>query len=105
MLLKTSSSQEKVCEREWAIGTKEFIGDQYGNLRALKIVDLEWKITEDGRASGFAEIPGTERELPCELALLAMGLSLSPVPGIDFRFTGKHNRTRKCQHREWELSI
>jgi glutamate synthase (NADPH) small chain len=42
-------------------------------LRALKIVDLEWKVGEDGRASQFVERPGSEREIPCELALLAMG--------------------------------
>jgi glutamate synthase (NADPH/NADH) small chain len=36
-------------------------------------VDLEWKITEDGRPAQFVEVPGSERELPCELALLAMG--------------------------------
>jgi glutamate synthase (NADPH/NADH) small chain len=72
MILKTTSSHEEGCERQWAIATKEFIGDEKGNLRALKIVDLEWKIV-DGRAAQFVEINGSERELPCELALLAMG--------------------------------
>ncbi len=43
MILKTSSSHEEGCERQWAIATKEFIGDENGNLKALKIVDLEWK--------------------------------------------------------------
>jgi glutamate synthase (NADPH/NADH) small chain len=73
MILKTSSSHEEGCERHWAIGTKEFIGDGNGNLRALKIVDLEWKLAEDGRPARFIEVPGSERSLPCELALLAMG--------------------------------
>ncbi|HRE51077.1 MAG TPA: FAD-dependent oxidoreductase, partial [Flavitalea sp.] len=44
-----------------------------GNLKGLKIVDLEWKILENGKPAQFAEIAGSERELPCELALLAMG--------------------------------
>ena len=73
MVLKTSSSQEEGVERKWAIATKEFIGDDNGNLKGLKIVDLEWKLMDDGRPAQFVEIQGSERELPCELALLAMG--------------------------------
>jgi len=73
MILKTSSSHEEGVARQWAIATKEFIGDENGNLKALKIVDLEWKITEDGKPAQFVEIPASEREIPCELALLAMG--------------------------------
>ena len=73
MILKTSSSHEEGADRHWAIATKEFIGDDQGNLKALKTVRLEWKTTEDGRAAQFAEVPGSEEEIPCELALLAMG--------------------------------
>jgi glutamate synthase (NADPH/NADH) small chain len=73
MILKTSSSHEEGAEREWAIATKAFIGDENGSLKALRIVDLEWRITEDGKPANFVEIAGTEREIPCELALLAMG--------------------------------
>jgi glutamate synthase (NADPH/NADH) small chain len=72
MLLKTSTSHEEGCERQWAIATKEFIGDKKGNLKALKIVDLEWKIV-DGKAAQFVEVKDSEKEIPCELALLAMG--------------------------------
>lgn len=73
MLLKTTTSHEEGCDRKWAIATKEFVGDEKGNLKALKIVDLEWKITEDGRPANFVEVPGSERQIPCELAFLAMG--------------------------------
>lgn len=72
MLLKTTTSHEEGADRHWAIATKEFVGDANGNLKALKVVDLEWKIV-DGRPASFVERPGSERELPCELALLAMG--------------------------------
>lgn len=72
MLLKTTTSHEEGADRHWAIATKEFIGDENGNLKGLKVVDLEWKIV-DGRPASFVERPGSERELPCELALLAMG--------------------------------
>jgi glutamate synthase (NADPH) small chain len=73
MLLKTTSSHEEGALRNWAIATKEFIGDEDGNLTALKIVDLEWQISGEGQPAKFVEKPGTEREIPCELALLAMG--------------------------------
>jgi glutamate synthase (NADPH/NADH) small chain len=73
MILKTSTSHEEGVDRKWAIATKEFVGDEKGNLQALKIINLEWKVSEDGKPTQFLEIPGSEREIPCELALLAMG--------------------------------
>ena len=73
MILKTSSSHEEGVQRHWAIATKEFIGDENGNLKALKIVDLEWKFTEENKPAQFVERPGSETEIPCELTLLAMG--------------------------------
>ena len=73
MILKTSSSHEEGVERHWAVATKEFVGDGKGNLKALKIVTLEWKMTDEGRAAQFVEVPGSEKILPCELAFLAMG--------------------------------
>ena len=82
MTLKTSSSHEEGADRKWAIATKEFIGDGNGNLKGLKIVDLEWKITEDGRPASFVEVPGSEREIPCELALLAMGFVNPQYDGL-----------------------
>ena len=73
MTLKTSSSHEEGCERQWAVATKEFIGDENGNLKALKTVVLEWKFTDDAKPARFVEVPGSEQVIPCELALLAMG--------------------------------
>jgi glutamate synthase (NADPH) small chain len=66
--LRTSSSHEEGCERDWAIATKEFIG-QNGKLKALKAVHLEWK---DGKMS---EISGSEFEIRADLVLLAMGFT------------------------------
>jgi glutamate synthase (NADPH) small chain len=73
MTLKTSTSHEEGADRKWAVATKEFVGDGKGNLKALKIVDLEWTASAEGRPAEFTERPGSEREIPCELALLAMG--------------------------------
>ena len=73
MILKTTSSHEEGAQRQWAIATKEFVGDEKGNLKALKIVNLEWKFTEENKPAKFVEVPGSETEIPCELALFAMG--------------------------------
>jgi glutamate synthase (NADPH/NADH) small chain len=72
--LRTSSSHEEGCEREFAIATKEFIGEK-GKLTGLKTVRVEWK---DGR---MQEVPGTEQTLKADLVLLAMGF-VSPVATI-----------------------
>ncbi len=74
MKLRTSSSHEEGCSRDWSIATKEFIGEK-GELKALKVVRLEWK---DGR---MAEISGSEFIVKADLAFLAMGF-VSPVGGV-----------------------
>ncbi|HQX42472.1 MAG TPA: FAD-dependent oxidoreductase, partial [Niabella sp.] len=73
MLLKTTTSHEEGANRHWSIATKEFLGDENGQLKAIKVVDLQWTSPAPGQPSKFTEVPGSERELPCELALLAMG--------------------------------
>ncbi|MHB1179049.1 MAG: glutamate synthase subunit beta [Daejeonella sp.] len=73
MVLKTTSSQEEGCERFWGINTKEFLGDEKGELRAILVSDVSWELDPLGRPVKFAEVEGSERELPCQLALLAMG--------------------------------
>jgi glutamate synthase (NADPH/NADH) small chain len=72
MVLMTSSSHEEGVERQWSILTKEFQDDGKGNLTGLKIVEIKWGVNDQGKM-GFEEIQGTERVLPCELALLAIG--------------------------------
>jgi glutamate synthase (NADPH/NADH) small chain len=72
MVLMTSSSQEEGVERKWAILTKEFVGDSQGKLTGLKVVDIVWGPNAQGKM-GFQEVAGTERVMPCELALLAVG--------------------------------
>jgi glutamate synthase (NADPH/NADH) small chain len=82
MILRISSSHDEGCQREWAISTKAFIGDKNGKLKAVQLVDIEWsKDAQTGRF-GFAEIEGTEREIPCELALLAVGFLSPPFEGM-----------------------
>jgi glutamate synthase (NADPH/NADH) small chain len=82
MMLRTSTSHEEGCDRHWSINTKEFIGDENGHLKAIKIVDLDWqKDAETGRLQ-MKEVAGSERTIPCELALFAAGqtdTSLRPI--------------------------
>jgi glutamate synthase (NADPH/NADH) small chain len=66
--LRTSSSHEEGCERDWAVTTKEFIGDG-GKLKAIKAARVEWK---DGR---MVEIPGSEFEIKADFVFLAMGFT------------------------------
>ena len=68
MKLRTSSSHDEGCERDWAIASKEFTGEN-GVLKAIKAVRVEWK---DGK---LIEIPGSEFELKADLVFLAMGFT------------------------------
>ena len=72
---KAESSHEEGDVRDWAVATKEFIGDEDGHVRKLRGVRLEWKPVDPntGRRAGFEEIPGSEFEIPADLVLLAMG--------------------------------
>jgi glutamate synthase (NADPH/NADH) small chain len=73
MILRTSTSHEEGCERHWSIVTKEFVGNDQGEVTGLKVKEIEWKKSEPGKPSSFYEIPGTEKILLCDLALLSMG--------------------------------
>ena len=72
--LRTSSSHEEGCSRDWSVATKEFLGEN-GRVKTLRAVRLEW---ENG---AMREIPGSEFDLPADLVLLAMGF-VSPVQSM-----------------------
>ncbi|MCD6287513.1 MAG: glutamate synthase subunit beta [Candidatus Hydrogenedentes bacterium] len=74
LVLRTSSSHEEGCERQWSILTKEFLGDN-GTVRALKCVNLEWSEPDATGRRSFTEIEGSEFEIPADLVLLAMGFT------------------------------
>ncbi|RZK55067.1 MAG: glutamate synthase subunit beta [Pedobacter sp.] len=73
MLLKVTSSHEEGAHRNWAVNTQKFNADENGNLKSLSVIEVQWEIDANGRALGFKEIPGTEKDYPCDLVLLAMG--------------------------------
>lgn len=73
MILKITSSHEEGVQRHWGINTKEFLGDENGNLRALKVTDVSWEVDVMGRPMKFTEVEGSEREIECQRVFLAMG--------------------------------
>lgn len=74
MKLRTSSSHDEGCQRDWAVATKELIGKN-GQIEKLRAVRVEWK---DGK---MQEVPGSEFEMKADLVLLAMGF-VSPMQQI-----------------------
>jgi len=69
--LRTSTSQEEGCERDWEVSTKRFIGDENGHVKAIECVRVQWEQL-DGQWK-MSEIEGSEFELKADLVLLAMG--------------------------------
>ena len=69
MMFRTSSAHEEGGERVFSVNTECFVGDEDGNLTALRAHEVEFV---DGR---FAKVEGSDFDLPCELVLLAMGFT------------------------------
>jgi glutamate synthase (NADPH/NADH) small chain len=69
MLYRVASAHEEGGERVYAVSTQEFCADEEGNVRSLRLVDVEMV---DGRPTAVA---GSEREIPAQLVLLAMGFT------------------------------
>ncbi len=76
MLFRVASAHEEGGERVYAINTLEALGDQDGHVRALRVVDVQ------RTDRGFEPVEGTERELPTQLVLLAMGFLGPEGPGV-----------------------
>jgi glutamate synthase (NADPH/NADH) small chain len=73
--LRTSTSHEEGCQRDWSVATKRFNDDGKGHVKSLTGVRLEWK---DGK---MTEVAGSEFEIAADLVLLAMGF-VSPVQTV-----------------------
>ena len=76
MIFRTSSAHEEGGERVYAVSTREFVADEAGRVRALRLVDVD---LADGR---MTPRPRTEREVPCDLVLLAMGFTGAEDGGL-----------------------
>jgi glutamate synthase (NADPH/NADH) small chain len=71
MKLRTSTSQEEGCDRDWEVSTKCFIGDENGHVKAIECVRVKWQ-QENGQWK-LNEVEGSEFQLPADLVMLAMG--------------------------------
>jgi glutamate synthase (NADPH/NADH) small chain len=78
--LRTSSSHEEGCERDWSVSTKEFRGEN-GHVKALVCVRVEWKKDDATGQMKMVEVAGSEFEIPADLVLFAMGF-VSPVASV-----------------------
>ncbi len=76
MTFRVSSAHEEAGERVYAVSTQEFLGDDDGAVRALRLVDV---VFEGGRPQ---QVEGSEREIPAELVLFAMGFTGPEQPGL-----------------------
>ena len=72
MKLRTSTSHQEGCERQWSILTKSFEGNENGEVTKLICVEVEWKKSEDGSMK-MIEVEDSEFEIEADLVLLAMG--------------------------------
>src|ERR1700761_4621052 len=95
MVLKTTSSHEEGADRFWGINTEEFLGDEEGNLRAIRVTDITWELDVLGRPIKFEKVPGSEREIPCQRIFLAMGF-LNPqyegmIESLDIELDARKN--------------
>jgi glutamate synthase (NADPH/NADH) small chain len=73
MTFRVSSAHEEAGERVFAVSTQEFLGDESGNVAALRIIEVDAK---------FQPIEGTEREIPAQLVLFAMGFTGPEKEGL-----------------------
>ncbi len=67
MTFRVSSAHEEGGDRVYAVSTKEFVGDASGAVQALRLVEVSFE------SGSLTEVPGSEREIPAQLVLLAMG--------------------------------
>ena len=82
--LKTTSSHEEGSHREWSVLTKEFLGDENGQLNALTTIEVKWEKKPNQRPQ-LIEKKGSEKKWPCELALLALGFT-GPEKSLPHQF-------------------
>jgi len=69
--MRTSSSHQEGCDRDWSVMTKRAIGEN-GKITALECVRVDWKLGDGGQMK-LVEVPGSEFTLKADLVLLAMG--------------------------------
>jgi glutamate synthase (NADPH) small chain len=100
MTYKITSAHEEGGERVYSVNTERFLDDGDGNVRALAVHDVEMV---DGR---FQKVEGTDREIPADLVLLAMGF-VGPEPGglLDQLDVELDERGNVARSDDWAASV
>jgi glutamate synthase (NADPH/NADH) small chain len=97
--LRTSSSHEEGCVRDWAVSTKEFVGEN-GQLKALKCVRVELR---DGK---MIEVAGSEFELKADYVFLAMGFTNPAQQVLDaFGVEKTHRGDAKADTNDYRTNV
>ena len=100
MIYRVSSAHEEGGQREYAVSTVEFLGDAEGNVRGLRVVEV------DMSGGGPEPVAGTEREIPAQLVLLAMGFTGVPKAGLVEQLgVGLDDRGRIERGESFETSV
>ncbi|MBO7722044.1 MAG: glutamate synthase subunit beta [Kiritimatiellae bacterium] len=71
--IRTSSSHLEGCGRRWNLNSLEFLGGD--SVEGVRVQEVKWKCSPDGRALAFTAVPCTEKDIQCDLVLLAMGFT------------------------------
>jgi len=82
MTLRTSSSHEEGCQREWSIQTKRFVKNENGQLTGLEIVEISWAYDTQKERYDFTEDESTKRVIPCDVVFIAAGFLHPQKEGI-----------------------
>lgn len=100
LVMTTSSSHEEGCERQWATLTKEFVTDEAGKVTGLKIVNLNWISSKD-----YVEDEKSERTIPCDLALIAIGYAHPLKDGLLDYLNVKLDERGNIVTKSWQTNI
>jgi glutamate synthase (NADPH/NADH) small chain len=82
MILRTSSSHEEGCQREWSIQTKQFVKNEEGYLTGIEIVDIVWEMNPETGNYGLRELAETIRILECDAVFIAAGFLFPQKVGM-----------------------
>jgi glutamate synthase (NADPH) small chain len=104
LMMRTSSAHEEGGERVFSVNTECFIGDDNGNVKALRAHEVEQRVT-DGRMS-FEKVDGSDFDLPCDLALLALGFTGPQGTGMLEQFgVSLDPRGNVARNSDWATNV
>ncbi|WP_431842526.1 glutamate synthase subunit beta [Calidifontibacter indicus] len=100
MIYRVASAHEEGGERVYAVSTKELVDDGFGNVKALRLVEVRQG------DKGFEEVPGSEKEIPADLVLLAMGFVGPESQGLLEQLdVAKDERSNVARDSRFETSV